>query len=128
MTDVEAVILEYLKSQPGLTVLTEDRIHASLYFPKGYKPADGQGLLFNIRGGDPDYTSLVLRPSVQFRSFGLTPALARELDLALYDVLNDKSYCQIKIARLEAIGQPLQDPAKSWPYVLSYYRFYISNS
>lgn len=128
MIDVEATILEYLKTQPGLTALTNDRIHASLYFPKEYKPAEGQGLLFNVRGGDQDYTSLVLRPSVQFRSYGATPALARELDLALYGVLNDKSYCQIKIARLESIGQPLQDPATRWPYVLTFYRFFISNS
>lgn len=126
MTDIEAVILEYLMQQAGLTVHTGERIYASLYFPKDHESS--KSILFNIRGGGPDYSGLVLSPSVQFRSYGPTPAAAREVDKALYDSLHDKSYCKMKMARLEVIGQLLQDPATRWPYVLSFYRISISSS
>lgn len=128
MIDIDATIHAYLIQQAGLTVLAGPRIFASLYLPKGYKPADGPALLFSPRGGAVDYSSLVLNPSYQFRSYGKTLASARELDRALFDALNDVSYCDIKSARMEAIGQPLQEPDTGWPFVLSFYRIFIGNN
>ena len=126
MVDIDAVITEYLETQPGLTVHTQERLYASISLPKGYDPSNGKALLFNVRGGTPDYSSLVLRPSMQFRSVGKTEAEARELDRALFDALNDASYCKIKMAQLETIGQLLRFPATGWPFVLSFYRLFIS--
>lgn len=127
MLDTDAALTGFLLAQPGLTAVAGQRIHASLYYPKGYEPADGPLLLFNPRGGGQDYTSLVLSPSYQFRSFGATQKEARQLDRALYDALNDAQCYPIKMARMEAIGQLLQEPDTRWPFVLSFYRIDFSN-
>jgi hypothetical protein len=128
MIDTDAEIREYLVGQASLTVLAGQRIYASLYLPKGYTPDDGPALLFSPRGGAIDYSSLVLNPSYQFRSYGKTLEKARELDRALFDALNDISYCDIKSARMEAIGQPLQEQGTGWPFVLSFYRIFLGNN
>lgn len=128
MVDVEAVLTEYLLDQAGLTVLTGQRIHASLYLPKGYEPSQGPALIFNIRAGSQDYSSAVFQPSIQFRAYAKTQAEAKAVDRALYDVLNDKDCYPIKMARLEVMGQLLEEPDTRWPYVLSFYRLFVGNS
>lgn len=127
MRDTDAALTQFLLDQPGLTSVAGRRIHASLSWPKGYAPDQGPLLLFNIRGGGQDYTSLVLSPSYQFRSFAQNEAEARRLDRALYDALNDAQCYPIKMARLESIGQLFQDQDTGWPFVLSFYRIDFSN-
>lgn len=127
MVDTDAALTTFLLAQASLTAVAGRRIHASLYLPKGYAPEDGPALLFNARGGGQDYSNLVLSPSYQFRSFGLTQAEARRLDRALYDALNDAQCYPIKIARLETIGQLFEEPDTGWPFVLSFYRINFSN-
>lgn len=127
MRDTDAALTQFLLSQPSLTTVAGRRIHASMSWPKGYAPEQGPLLLFNVRGGGQDYTSLVLQPSYQFRSFGLTEAEARRLDRALYDALNDAQCFPIKMARLESIGQLFEEPDTRWPFVLSFYRIAFSN-
>jgi hypothetical protein len=127
MRDIDSALTAFLLAQPGLTAVAGQRIHASLYLPKGYKPDDGPAMIFNPRGGGQDYSSLVLSPSYQFRSFGLTQAEARRLDLALYDALNDAQCFPIKMARMESIGQLFQEPDTGWPFVLTFYRIDFSN-
>lgn len=127
MRDTDAALTAFLLAQPGLTAITGRRIHASLYWPKGYTPDQGPLLLFNPRGGGQDYSSLVLSPSYQFRSFAATQAEARRLDRALYDNLNDKQCYPIKMARLETIGQLFLEQDTGWPFVLSFYQISFSN-
>lgn len=127
MVDTDAALTTFLLARPGLTAVANRRIYASLYLPKGYKPDDGPALLYSARGGGQDYSSLVLSPSYQFRSFGPTQAEARRLDRALYDELNDAQCYPIKIARLETIGQLFEEPDTGWPFVLSFYRINFSN-
>jgi hypothetical protein len=127
MRDTDAALTAFLLARPGLTAVAGQRIHASLYLPKGYKPDDGPALIFNPRGGGQDYSRLVLSPSYQFRSFGLTQAEARRLDRALYDALNDAQCYPIKMARMESIGQLFQEPDTGWPFVLTFYRIDFCN-
>lgn len=131
MLDILASIRAYLADQPGLTAHTGNagqRIYAGPNLPPEYSPADGAGILLNIRGGGQDYTSLVLSPSVQFRTYGPTMKAALAADRALYDVLNDAACWPIKEARLETPGQPLTERDTLWPFVLSFYQLYLSNS
>jgi hypothetical protein len=128
MIDPSAEVLEFLTGQPAMVVLTGDRMYADTDLPRGYKPADGQALLLATRGGRPDYSSLVLYPSFQFRSYGPDFEACWELDQTLFDVLNDKGNCKIKFARLEAIGRPLREPDTGWPFVLTYYQIAMNSS
>jgi len=127
LLDHDAALTTFLLAQPGLTAVSGRRIYASIALPKGYVPEHGPALLFSPRGGGQDYTSLVLSVSYQCRSYGLTAAEARRLDRALYDALNEAQSCPIKLARMEAIGQLLQEPDTRWPFVLSFYQVYFSN-
>lgn len=127
MIDQEALIRQWLVSESAITTLTGQRVYASTALPAGYKPTDGPALLFKIRGGRSDYSSRILRPSVQFEAYALTEALARQLAMALHDVINDQGYQKISIARLEVQPVPLQHPETQWPYILSFYVFHIQN-
>lgn len=130
MLDILASLRAFLADQAGLMAHTGNaglRIYAGPDLPPEYSPANGAGILFNLRGGSQDYTSLVLTPSVQFRTFAGTMKAALAADRALYDVLNDVQCWPIKLARLEIPGQPLTDPESKWPFVLSFYQVSFSN-
>jgi len=129
--DILSAIRSYLADQAGLMAHTGnagERIYAGPDLPPEYSPANGAGILFNLRGGGQDYTSLVLSPSIQFRTYGPTMKAAIAADRALYDALNDAQCWPIKIARLDVPGQPLSDPDTRWPFVLSFYTINLSNS
>jgi hypothetical protein len=129
MIDTDAALIDYLNTKPGLTVHTDQRFWASVYYPKEYDPSDGKGLLFSPRtGATPDYSGLTLLLPYQFRSYGQTQAQASELDRALYDVLHEAQNCNIKLALAEAVGQPLIEPGTRWPFVLSYYQIWFNNT
>lgn len=127
MVDLEAEIRAYLVTKATLTTLTGTRIYADANLPATYKPSDGGALLFTIRGGPQDYTGKVPRPSLQFRSYGMTAAIARQVDRALNDVLNDKQFGKVKWVRQTVLGQPLKDPETNWDFVLSFYEAQIGN-
>ena len=127
MTDVEAVVREYLASAAGLTAYTGERIYASRNLPAGYKPTDGPAVVFGIRGGGQDYTSHVLMPALQFRCYGATQTLARATDRALHSALNEMSGRGIKWARMEGLGQLLTEPETLWWFVLSFWDVWLGN-
>ena len=132
MVDVEAVIRAHLVAQTtpaleALYALTGDRIYASRSLPPKYRPANGQAILFSTRGGGQDYSSAILRPSVQYQCFGLDEGAARTAYRALYDALNDQSGVGITQSRLETQGQLLTDPESTWPYVLCAFQHAIRN-
>lgn len=127
MTDVEAVVREYLASAAGLTAYTGERIYASRSLPAGYKPTDGPAVLFGIRGGGQDYTGYVLMPSLQFRCYATTQGLARATDRALYGALHELSARGIKWARMTGMGQVLAEPETLWWYVLSFWDLWLGN-
>lgn len=128
MTDVEAVVRAFLAGQTGLTALVGERVWAGPHVPPGYTPGgDGPGVLMGIRGGPQEFHSRVLRVSMQFRCYAETARLARQVDRALYDVLNDCQVRHIKWARLEQVGQLVTEPSTEWYYVLSFYTILVSN-
>jgi len=141
--DALATVRTYLATIAGITAITGTgkRLVAGPNLPAGYKPQDGSALLFNVRSGSQDYTSGMLNPSIQFRSYGgfdegervmQGNAAAWALDQALYDGVNDKTYEAGNIAffRLEDGTFPvlLNEPGTDWPYVLSFYRVHIRNN
>jgi hypothetical protein len=128
MINALTALRNYLITRDGIDALAGDRIYASPYLPKNYVPDLGPALLFNIRGGGQDYSSQVLSPSFQFRSYAIDHAQAIELDQALYDNLNDAFCIDIKMARMETVGQMLNEPQTGWPYILSFYRVHFNNN
>jgi len=127
MTDVEAIIRSWLAAIAAITALTGQRIYADTELPPTYAPADGPAILLIRRGGGQDESGHVLRPSIQFRCYGETTVLARQLDRTLFDGINDQRYGSIKWSRCEVQGQLVRDPATGWPYVISFYTFHVGN-
>jgi hypothetical protein len=126
--DILFSLRNYLIVQDPIDFLAGDRIYAGPFLPREYIPEQGPALLFSIRGGGQDYSSQVLNPSIQFRSYALNLEEAMGLDRALYDSLNDRCCCEeIKMARLETLGQPLHESQTGWPYVLSFWRILFNN-
>jgi len=127
LTDVDAVVREFLASQTVLTNYTDDRIYASVDMPAGYTPEDGPAVLFGVRGGGQDYSSKVLEPSYQFRTYAKTERQAREVDRALYTALNDQKFGLVKSAVMETMAQLLAEPETGWPVMLTFYRLLVGN-
>ncbi len=142
MRDALSTVRAYLVTLADITDIigTGKRLVYGRDLPAGYKPSDGSALLFNIRSGGQDYTSGMLMPSIQFRSYGkfdqnerpvLGDAAAWDLDQALYNAVNDTSYEDGHIARFRmedgTFPVLLTEPGSEWPYVLSYYRVHIRN-
>jgi hypothetical protein len=130
MVSIHKVLLDFLRRNQAIADLADGRLYAGPALPKGYAPSlSGPAILFSRRGGNVDYTGLVLNPSVQFRCYAASSAKAGELDRALYDALHDKHGPGIKRARAEVLGQPLIEPETDppWHYVLSFYRVRITN-
>ena len=128
MTDIEAAIRTWLASIAGIAAIAGQRIIASVSLPDGYRPDQGPALLFKVQGGGQDYSSQVLNPRVQFQSYAETEADARRLDRAVYDGINDRQFTGIKMARLDVLPVLLAEPETGWPFVLTFYRFWIANS
>lgn len=128
MVDIEATLRTALLANSPLAAAFGARVWAGVTPPTGYKPADGPGALFEVRGGAPDYSSQVLRPSVQMRVFGLDEATARGAQRVLYDAFQDMKRGRILGAQCEVLGQVLAEPETEWRFVLSYWQMQIANT
>ena len=142
MRDALVTTRNYLLTKSALTAITGtgSRLIAARDLPPGYTPSDGSALIFMTQPGSQDYTSGMLMPRIQFRSYGgfakgekhtEGEANAWLLDQVLYESVNDTSYEAGNIAqfRLEDGTYPtmLTEPGSDWPYVLTFYRAYIRN-
>lgn len=128
MRDTAATIRAHLATNTALTALVGTRIYAGTSLPAGYTPDAGPAVLFGNRGGADTYSGASLTPSVQFRCYGASDAVVRQVDRAVYDALVDQPGQYIRTARLETIGQLMNDPETGWPYMWSAYRVWVVNS
>jgi hypothetical protein len=130
MINIPAEIRTYLSAQTSLTALTGSRIFAERNTPpKTYRIENGSCTTFKTRGGSQDYTSCLLRPSVQFKCYGSSESRAYDVYRALFDVLNNAhpAGSQIVFAREEVHGQTLIELETEWYFTLTFYRFNIRN-
>lgn len=89
--------------------------------PVGYVPADGDCIVFKVRGGGPDYDDALLNPSVQFKCYSTDEVNAYALYRTLYDHLHNGTSSAILHAESETLGQILEEPETEWYFVLSYF-------
>ena len=130
MINTPLLIRDYLSAQGAITTLTSTRLFAERDTPpKTYRIEDGAAITFKIRGGGPDYTGIILQPSVQFKCYDSTESKAYTLYRALHDALHDAqpSGSMIMIAREEVHGQTLLELETEWPFTLSFYRIRLKN-
>ena len=138
VADVRAVVTSYLKTQSSLTELVGTRIYARKAPPAGYSPiADatkptltGPAVVFDIRGGQPDYSNSLVIASLQFKCYAADDATAIAVDKALYDALHDMSGLSITKAYCEVLGQLLAEPETNppWSFALSFYKVFVQNT
>lgn len=93
---------------------------------KNYKPSDGIGIAFRVRGGRTMYHNGYIEASTQFKIYGSDELIANTGYRALVDVLHDQSPPPIRMAYLEQLGQTLEEQAPlNWPYVLAYFTIWL---
>jgi hypothetical protein len=132
--DVGAIIRSHLRNDANLTAITGDNLWFKVEPPSfsqgGYNPErDGPGIVFMTRGGNTDYSSVLLQPSVQYRCFGTTELQAYDVYLALVDALQDQRSADgcILISRIETQGQITRDNNTNFPIVFCAFRHVIYN-
>lgn len=126
MIDIEATLRSKLAADSTLAAVVADRIYAAERLPAGYKPSLGGAVLFKVMGGNADFGP-TLRPTVQVRSYGLTEAVAREVDRAVFDALHELHNGNVLMVEIDILGQMVAEPETDWRYVLSYYRAQVVN-
>lgn len=109
-----------------LTDLVENRIYAGRDVPPvGYAPADGDCIVFKVRGGNADYDDALLNPSVQFKCYSTDEVGAYALYRTLYDHLHNGTSSAILHAESETFGQVLEEPETEWYFALAYFTIMI---
>jgi hypothetical protein len=127
--DENKTLRDFLLTNAALVVLVGARVYAGIDMPaEGYKPSVGGAITFRARGGAVDYSDALLDPSMQFKCYGETPALARAVYAALYDALHQARGGLVRHAWCDVIGQDLLEPETGWPFVLAYFTVRISNA
>jgi hypothetical protein len=123
-------VLDFLLAQSALTAVTSTRIWSDVDEPpEGYRPSDGVGICFKVRGGVDHDPSVIVDPSFQFKVYGATEHIARQGARVLHDNFNEKANKDILTVRRETLPVPLQEPDAGWTYALVFYRVMVrSNS
>ena len=128
IVDENTVLLNWLESKAALTAVTDGRIWADCDTPPaGYKPADGVGICFKVRGGSDDDADAVHSPSFQFKIYGADEAVARSAYRTLHGVLQNAKNHNILASRREGLGATLKEPT-GWVYVLVFYSLMIRDN
>ena len=126
MIDAHAIIRDWILDQPAVTALTASRVYAGEDVPPpGYKPGEGDALVFRVRGGLADYDDALLVPSVQVKCYSETPKGTDTLYRAFYDACHLARSAAILHAEAEVLGQQLREPDTLWPFNLSYWIFLL---
>lgn len=129
MIDVLDTIREFLIQRPSVFALTgKERIWAGrVYPPKSYKPENGSGIAFQVRGGDPTYEDDHYFVSVQLKCYGLSEVAANQLYRALYtDLQPEKAASRaVRHVEFETLGTTLEEPDSEWRYVLVNVNFMV---
>lgn len=124
MIDIPRAVREFLLQRADVRALTDERIWASRVVPPpGYKPEDGAGVAFQVRGGEPTYEDDHYFASVQFKCYGATEIAANTLYRALYDSVHGGVSRCVRHAELEGLGTTMAEPDTEWVYVLVYVTF-----
>ena len=126
MIDIAAIVREKLVANAPLVAVTGERIYAAARLPASYKPVAGGAVLFSVEGGTADYGP-TLRPTLKFQCYGLTDAVAWQVDRLVFDALHDLQSGIVLKVQIDVLGQIVAEQQTDWRYVLSYYRAQIAN-
>lgn len=129
MIDAPDVLRDFLLLQSNITTLVGTRIWAELDTPpKGYTPSDGGAIVFKARPGiGPDATNSILHSSWQFKFYGPTIYVARNVYRATADRLFDASLFGASFqSAIEAEGQSIPpESATDWLFVLAFFETWM---
>jgi len=126
--DESKVTLTMLQAQAALTVVTSTRIWADVDEPPaGYKPADGVGICFKVRGGIDLDPPVLMSPSMQFKIYGANEVTARSAARVLHDAINERSDANILTVYRETLPVTLKEPDTNWTYCLVFYKVMVRN-
>lgn len=123
MIDAADVLRDYLLTQTALTTLTGTRIYAELtYPPPGYKPDAGGAIVFKAAGAVYEAENAILRGRWQFKCYGPTIYVIRNVYLALMDALHDtRGRGNILTSQPSGPGSTLEDPDTGWLFKLEFF-------
>lgn len=123
MIDAHKLIRDYLITVEGVTDLTgTGRIWAGRDYPAvGYKPSDGNAIVFKVRDQAPDYDDAVMIVPIQTKCYGTSAIDATTCYRALYDALQNAATSTILHAESDGGGYPLEEPDTGWNFVPAYF-------
>jgi hypothetical protein len=123
MLDENGRLYTFLLQQGALTALVSTRVYGGRDTPpKTYALSDGPCVTFRRRGGNPEYSDALLRPSFQVKCYGRSEREAGQVYRALYAALNQANTATMLHAECETPGQDLEEADTEWPFVLSFWR------
>ena len=134
MTDPIEAIRDYLLTKTDLTTLLAAYKGSYALFTgtdtpgEGYTPAQGGAVCLTVRGGQPDFSDALLKPSVQAKCYGSSPRVASAVYRAVYGALhNARGGRLVRWGQCDVLGQALSEQSTQWNFVLSYYTVWVAN-
>lgn len=122
-TDETLAVLTLLEAQAALSAF---QFYADADIPPaGYKPANGVGVCFKVRGGNDGDPNVLMHPSFQFKIYAQTEVLCRQAARTLHDNFEGKVSADVLNVYREVLPATLQEPDADWIYVLVFYKVMI---
>jgi hypothetical protein len=125
-TDETKAVLDLLEAQVAMNAYQffADVIEP----PDGYKPHDGIGICFKVRGGTDGDPSVLMHPSFQFKIYGADEVACRAAARTLHDNFNEKADGNILAVYRETMPVTLKEPEEpNWTYALVFYKVMVRN-
>ena len=124
--DETKAVLDYLQAQSAITALTSTRLWADVDEPSpSYKPNDGVGICFKVRGGIDLDPNVLMSPSLQFKIYGASEATCRQAARVLHDNFDERANKDILTVYRETMPVTLQEPETDWIYCLVFYKVMV---
>lgn len=123
--DPHATLLTYLENHAelaGVQVVSGRHLP-----PPGWKPGEGELVIFNMRGGYPSYEGEHLFVSFQMKCYGLTELEAMTVYRKVRKALHYQRGNGVKWAEEEGFGRPGYEMTQ-WPFVLSFFSVSFVNA
>lgn len=123
-TDETLAVLTLLEAQSALSAF---KFYADVVEPPpDYKPAQGIGVCFKVRGGSDGDPIVLMHPSFQFKIYAVSEVLCRQAARLLHDNFDGKADANILTVYREVIPVTLKEPEPAeWIYALVFYKVMI---
>jgi len=125
ITNASVAVRNHLLTYADLTALVGTRIWEGEQPVKGYTPAAGPAVTFQLVGGILDDNDAVQLPILVVDAWAETPLESQTVYLQVFAALDNQSSAYLQHGIIETLGETTRHPDTGWPFTTSSYRVWV---